>query len=92
MFEQGVVSEGATLTVVGMGAALGLLLLMMLVIGAVGRVVGFAERRAGRGGALATTEQPASDRDKALAAVVAVSALQGRRADSRGTPPNDPHV
>ncbi len=92
MFEQGVVSEGATLTLVGMGTAFGLLLLMMLVITAVGRVVGFAERRAGRGGTLAATKQPASDRDKALAAVVAVSAVQGRRADARGTSTDDPHV
>ena len=89
MFEQGVASEGVTLTLIGMGTAFGLLLLMMLVIVAVGRVVAVAERRAD---APATTEQPVPERDKALAAVVAVSALRGRRADTAGSPSNDPHV
>ena len=73
--EQGLVDDAAILTAVGIATAFGMLVLMMVVI-VLGRMVstrilaGAARRAAKRAAA-----SDAASRDKALAAVVAVSAL-----------------
>ena len=99
MLDPDVVAEGARLTAIGMVTAFGLLLLLIFVIVAVGRIVGFAERRSRERAQPVPDEAPADVRDKALAAVVAVSALmrQGEQAGDSAPPstarmPNNHHV
>ena len=76
--DQAVVQDGVRLTVIGMGTAFTVLLLLTLAITLVGRLVGCwspkatGELGSGLGG-------PASDaRDRALAAVVAVATVLGK--------------
>ena len=85
--DQELVEQGLRLTVIGIGTAFAVLLLLTLVIVLVGRFAGPGARKA----SAAETPAPAGavddPRDKALAAVVAVSAAlegSGRLGDTGG--------
>jgi Na+-transporting methylmalonyl-CoA/oxaloacetate decarboxylase gamma subunit len=69
--EQEVVDQGVRLTAVGITTAFGVLLLLTLVIVLMGWAASFASRRFSKGAGSASDEH-----DKALAAVVAVSAMR----------------
>ena len=74
--------EGVRLTVFGLSTAFGLLILLMVMTWALGRGVGIQTRRAVRHSEAAATAHEAASREKALAAVVAVSTLLGAQADT----------
>ena len=75
MIEQGIAEDAAILTAIGIATAFGLLVLLMVVIvlGRIfsARILAIEARRAAKRAA----KTDAASRDKALAAVVAVSAL-----------------
>ena len=71
---------GLRLTLVGIGTAFALLFLLMLVMSLMGWLV----RRAGGGAAASGGQTDADPRDRALAAVVAVTAVLAK-ADADGT-------
>ena len=89
--EQSVVEEGIRLTVIGMGVAFAVLLLLTLLLTLSGRFVGPGSRLA-RGEAASPQNEPDLDpRDKALAAVAAVSAALSEGDDSDSPRGGDPH-
>ena len=93
MFEQSVISEGVILTLIGIGTAFGLLSLMMLIITAMGRTAAAAAEGRLRIGWFRTgSTSTVSDRDKALAAAVAVSALQRQEAATDEASRGDSYV
>lgn len=71
--------QGARLTAIGMGTASIILLLLTLVIVVVGRLARWGLRRAAPQAVTAPGEPAPDVRDRALAAVVAVSAMLERR-------------
>ena len=77
-----VLREGVRLTVFGLSTAFGLLILLMVMTWTLGRGVGMQERRTIRRSEAADTAHEAASREKALAAVVAVSTLLGSNADT----------
>jgi sodium pump decarboxylase gamma subunit len=81
-FDYDLIRQGLTLTAIGMGAAFGLLLLLMAVIQVTGLATGYQSRRASMKVEAAAARTAAESRDKALAAVIAVSALLERDGDS----------
>ena len=80
--EQIVVEEGLRLTAIGMGTAFALLLLLMLLIVLMGRLVGHGPDDASGDGLPIPRRSVHDDRDRALAAVVAVSALMEKSTDA----------
>lgn len=92
MLEQSVISEGLILTVIGIGTAFGLLFLMMLVIMGMGRTIAAVEGRLSIGWFRATTTSKVSDRDKALVAAIAVSAVQSQKAGKGKVSRDDSYV
>ena len=81
-FDYDLIRQGLILTAIGMGAAFGLLILLMVVIQVMGLTTGYLSRRASMRAEAATARAAAESRDKALAAVIAVSALLERDGDS----------
>ena len=73
--DQAIVDQGIRLTAIGIGTAFTLLIVLTLVMYAMAAVAGIGERRRAASG-----PKP-GDRDKALAAVVAVNALLARSED-----------
>ena len=73
--DQAIVDQGIRLTAIGIGTAFTLLIVLTLVMYAMAAVTGIGERRRAAAG-----PKP-GDRDKALAAVVAVNALLARSED-----------
>jgi Na+-transporting methylmalonyl-CoA/oxaloacetate decarboxylase gamma subunit len=76
-----VAREGVRLTVFGLSTAFGLLILLMVMTWALSRGVGIQARWATRRTEAAATAHEAASRERALAAVVAVSTLLGAQAD-----------
>ena len=76
------IRQGLTLTAIGMGAAFGLLLLLMALIQVMGLAIGYQSRRASMRAEAAAARAVVESRDKALAAVIAVSVLLERDGDS----------
>ena len=73
-FDPDIVNQGLTLTVIGIGTAFGLLIVMMALIQLMGWIVRIPARRAAKARAAAEAAA-AESHDKAQAAVAAVSAL-----------------
>ncbi len=76
IFDQELISQGFTLTAIGIATAFGLLIVMMILIYIMGWVTGIPERRAAKA-RMAAEAAAAESRDRALAAVAAVAALSG---------------
>ena len=74
--------EGVKLTIFGLSTAFGLLILLMVMTWALGRGVGIQARWATRRADAAATALEAASRERALAAVVAVSTLLGAMTDT----------
>ena len=74
--------EGVRLTVSGLSTAFGLLIVLMVMTWALGRGVGIQARRAVRRAEAAALEHEAASRERALAAVVAVSTLLAGHSDA----------
>ena len=70
--DQEAFDQGIRLTAVGISAAFGVLLLLTLIIAFMGRAASFVSRR------FSKADGSASDQDRALAAVVTVSAMRER--------------
>ena len=81
-FDYDLIRQGLILTAIGMGAAFGLLILLMVLIQIMGLTTGYLTRRASMRLEAAAARAAVETRDKALAAVIAVSALLGRDGDS----------
>ena len=81
-FDFDLIRQGLTMTAIGMGAAFGLLLLLMAIVQVTGLAIGYQSRRASTKVEAAAARVAAESRDKALAAVIAVSALLERDGDS----------
>ena len=81
-FDYDLIRQGLTLTAIGMGAAFGLLLLLMAIVQVTGLAIGYQSRRASMRVEAAAALAAAESRDKALAAVIAVSVLLERDGDS----------
>ena len=77
--DQAIVEQGLKLTALAMGTAFASLLLLMLAIAVVGRLVAAGSRGDSRQAETPPGEPAPDDRDRALAAVVAVSAVFERR-------------
>ncbi len=77
-----VLREGVRLTVFGLSTAFGLLVLLMVMTWTLGRGVGIQARRAIRRSEAAATAHEAASRERALAAVVAVSTLLATPSDT----------
>ncbi len=77
--DQAIVEQGVRLTAIAMGTAFALLLLLMLVIAVVRRLVAAGSRRDSREAETPPGKPGPDDRDRALAAVVAVSAVLEQR-------------
>ena len=75
IIDQAVVEQGAKLTAIGMGTAFAILLLLTLVIMVMGSLAGRVSRGAAPQAAMTSDETSLEVRDRALAAVVAVSAV-----------------
>ena len=73
-FDQELISQGLTLTAIGIATAFGLLIVLMVLIYIMGWATGFPERRAAKA-RMAAEAAAAESRDRALAAVAAVTAL-----------------
>ena len=73
-----IVDQGIKLTAIGVGTAFALLIILTLIMYAMAAVAAIGERRRAAAG-----PKP-GDRDKALAAVVAVNALLARGEDTAG--------
>ncbi len=86
IFDQAIIEEGVGLTVIGMGTAFTLLVVLMAVVMLVGRLSRVASGKVSAGVASRPDEPVADARDKALAAVVAVGAVLevGASADTLG--------
>ena len=82
-FDQTIIEEAARLTALGMGTAFALLLAMTIIITLVGRIFRGAEVGLFRKAGAAPSEPSADAQEKALAAVVAVSAMLGKPEDSQ---------
>jgi Na+-transporting methylmalonyl-CoA/oxaloacetate decarboxylase gamma subunit len=76
------VREGVRLTVFGLSTAFGLLITLMVMTWALSQGVGIQARRAVRRSEAAAVAHEAASREKALAAVVAVSTLLGTNTDA----------
>ena len=89
MIDQAVVEQGVRLTVIGIGIAFAVLLLLTVAITLMAFLVRLGSRIASKGaGAAASPDEVTPDaRERALAAVVAVSAMLGRidRAEADGS-------
>ena len=77
--DQDLIRQGLTLTAIGIATAFGLLIVMMILIYIMGWVTAIPERRAAKA-RMAAEAAAAESRDRALAAVAAVTALS-RSAD-----------
>ena len=73
-FDQDLIRQGLTLTAIGIGTAFGLLIVMMIFIYLMGWVTSIPARRAAKA-RIAAEAAAAESRDRALAAVAAVTAL-----------------
>ena len=82
-FDQELISQGLTLTAIGIATAFGLLIVLMVLIYIMGWATGFPERRVAKA-RMAAEAAAAESRDRALAAVAAVTAL------SRSAEPVEP--
>ena len=76
--EQSAVDAGLRLTAIGMGTAFALLLFLSLLVAVIGRVLRSRRARPSDERAAAAGEPGPEQRDRALAAVAAVSALLAR--------------
>ena len=73
-FDQELIRQGLTLTAIGIATAFGLLIVMMILIYLMGWVTSIPARRAAQA-RIAAEAAAAESRDRALAAVAAVTAL-----------------
>ena len=81
-FDYDLIRQGLALTAIGLGAAFGLLILLMALIQVMGRAIRYQSRRASMRVEAAAARASAESRDKALAAVIAVSVLLERDGES----------
>ena len=78
-FDQAIVEQGLRLTAIGLGTAFALLLVIGVLISIIGRLCTFMSPGLERQGPQEETTAPSSiNRDKALAAVAAVTTLRAR--------------
>ncbi len=85
--DQAIVEEGLRLTAIGLGTAFALLLVIGVLISIVGRLATVMSPDTASQEPSESTKPSNTSRDKALAAVVAVTALRGK--DRHGTPAGD---
>ena len=86
MIDQAIVEEAAILTGIGIGTAFGLLVMLMVVVFVVRLSSGYLLERASRRATIRTAHEEAEFRNRAHAAVAAVTAIVAARthADTAG--------